>query len=159
MIEVPMTKGVTLVDDEDAPRVLHLKWKPLRCKNGSVYAVARTREQDGKEKTVYMHRLILDAPIGKDVDHRNGNGLDNRRQNLRLATRAQNSRNSRLQRDTASGYKGVRRHRRKWQAHIKVNRKRIYLGSFSSKEDAARTYDAAAKKHFGEFANLNFPSE
>lgn len=159
MIYVSLGKGkVAIIDDEDAPRVLCHTWLCYRSQSGGEYAKCHVK-RGGKKTTLYLHQLILDAPSGKMVDHRNGNGLDNRRENLRLASRAQNRQNSRLDRDSSSGYKGVRRNRRKWQARINVGPNRITLGSFNTKEDAARAYDAAAKKHYGEFARVNFPGD
>jgi len=104
-----------------------------------------------------MHRLIMDAPDGTDVDHRNMDRVDNRRSNLRLATRAENLRNQGLSRNNTSGFKGVSRLDGKWRAEIRVKWKLIYLGLFDDKVEAARAYDTAAKEHFGEFARLNFP--
>jgi hypothetical protein len=102
-----------------------------------------------------MHKLLTGWP---QTDHINGNGLDNRRCNLRPVTSQQNRANQRKTRGT-SQFKGVylRRRERNWEAAIKVNRRRIYLGTFSSEVEAARAYDAAARHHFGEFAALNFP--
>jgi hypothetical protein len=153
MIEVPLTQGkVALIDDEDAERVLGRNWAYLSVQNGPGpgYAISSSG---------LMHRLILNAPRGVEVDHVNGDGLDNRRENLRLATHAQNASNSRLHRDNVTGYKGVRHKRNRWQARITVNQKEIYLGSFIALEDAARAYDAAAREHFGEFATPNFPPD
>jgi hypothetical protein len=107
-----------------------------------------------------LNRVIMDAPPGLLVDHRNGNTLDNRRTNLRLATCSQNRINS--QRDkskTSSRYVGVslEKGRGKWLAYISYNGKRIHLGRFDNELDAARAYDLAAVKYHGEFARLNFP--
>jgi hypothetical protein len=100
----------------------------------------------------------MNAQKGILVDHRNGNGLDNRRINLRLCTDAQNRANRRLQRNNKSGFKGVFLNAKngKFLAHVQVNKKTFYLGSFVSPIDAAKAYDKAAKLHFGEFARLNF---
>jgi AP2 domain/HNH endonuclease len=95
------------------------------------------------------------------VDHINGNGLDNRRTNLRPATSAENARNRRSQRGSSSPYKGVSwiRSRRNWRANLRVGDRLIHLGSYTDPADAARAYDAAALKYFGEFARLNFPED
>jgi len=106
-----------------------------------------------------MHRLILNAPPDLKVDHINGNGLDNRKENLRLATTPQNVRNARLSLRNSSGFKGVKRKRQKWQASIVFNGKTIRLGVFDAREDAARAYDIAALLLHGEFARVNFPKE
>jgi hypothetical protein len=104
-----------------------------------------------------MHNLVL--PDVKKPDHRDGDGLNNTRANLRSATRSQNAMNRRKQKGTSSRFKGVSWNKReqKWKVKIMFNCRVINLGSFDSEKAAARTYDAAAKKYFGEFAKLNFP--
>jgi len=109
-----------------------------------------------------MHREIMQAPAGLLVDHRNRNTLDNRRENLRLATRSQNSCNSRIDKSKAtSQFRGVQywKRRGRWVAKIKHKGKETWLGSFDNEIDAARAYDDAAKKYHGEFARLNLPDE
>lgn len=107
-----------------------------------------------------LHRMILRAPKGKVVDHVNHNKLDNRRSNIRICTGKENSRNCKKRTPTKSGLKGVYDNRHgKWASAIRVNDKLLHLGTFTIKEDAARTYDAAARKYFGEFASANFPQE
>ena len=105
-----------------------------------------------------MHRLILGCGPGEEVDHRNGNGLDNRRGNLRPATHALNQANVRRVR-AKSGFKGVSRwvrpSPRPWRAHITVKGRMKFLGAFATPEEAARAYDAAARELFGEFACTN----
>jgi len=105
-----------------------------------------------------MHRQIIHVPEGYVIDHINGNGLDNRKANLRPATVAQNAWNSK-KRNPRSGYKGVCFDKDKglWRAAIVCNRKRIHLGYFKDKTTAAKAYDKAAKKYHGQFASLNFP--
>jgi hypothetical protein len=109
-------------------------------------------------KTVYMHRLIMNPPPGKVVDHSNGNRWDNRRDNLRICTQAENLQNRRKSRGT-SQFKGVFWHtrRRKWQAVIGHQGKTIQLGFFTDEIEAAKAYDRAALERFGPFARLNFP--
>ena len=113
----------------------------------------------GKRVAIYMHMEILGDCDGREIDHINGDKLDNRRSNLRFCTRSQNSMNHVLQSNNTSGYKGVwlRATTHHWQAEIMINQKHIRLGAFLSAEDAARAYDRAARKYFGEFAKLNFP--
>lgn len=107
-----------------------------------------------------MHREILNVPAGLECDHINGNSLDNRRANLRAATRQQNCWNNRKRKpNSLSKYKGVSFSKRgkPWKATLTVDGNWIYLGSYNSEKEAAKAYDKAAKKHFGEFAKLNFP--
>ena len=105
-----------------------------------------------------MHRLILGITCDSQGDHINGDGLDNRRANLRPVTHAQNMQNRRGNGPTFKGIYCVERTTRNpWMAKIAVAKKQIYLGYYATPEDAARAYDEAAKKYFGEFARLNFP--
>jgi hypothetical protein len=155
--EIPLTQGkIALVDDEDYPYLSAFNWCATKDRN-KWYAV-RSFRRNGKQVRVRMHMVILKAPAGLEVDHKNGNGLDNRRDNLRLATRSQNKRNGIKLEGTSSIYKGVswRKNLGKWQAIIYLP-KLTYLGSFNDEIEAARAYDAAAREHFGEFARLNFP--
>lgn len=101
--------------------------------------------------------MLLNAAPGQLVDHKNLNGLDNRRENLRLCTDGQNKANGRVRRDNTSGYRGVywNSSANKWQAYISVNSQRLYLGVFSDAWDAATAYNEAATLHYGEFARLN----
>lgn len=106
----------------------------------------------------YLHRILLGAKGGQEVDHINGDPLDNRRENLRICTRQQNAAARRFP-SGASGYRGVSYHCGRWQSSIRVDGKLVYLGRFDSAEEAARQYDDAAAEAFGDFANLNFPPE
>jgi hypothetical protein len=113
-------------------------------------------------KTESMHREIMKPAFGLLVDHRNGDGLDNRRENLRPATQLENCRNKRKTRSkTSSRFIGVcfDKQYNKWRAYIRYAGKRIWLGKYANEIDAAKAHDAAAKKYHGEFARLNFPEE
>lgn len=141
-----------IVSDCDFPKVNRYKWSADR--NG--YAVRMV--QDGsRRRKVLMHRFILDAPAGAEVDHANGDKLDNRRSNLRLATKSQNNAN----RGPYTGtYKGVSWHKRdrRWQSQIRINGSQRHLGTFADPVSAALAYDRAARAAWGEFAYLNFPN-
>ncbi|MDZ7906185.1 MAG: AP2/ERF family transcription factor [Cypionkella sp.] len=111
------------------------------------------------QKTLLMHRVIANTPDDMVTDHKDGNGLNNRRANLRDATLSQNAQNSLLAMVyNVSGYKGVsfRKEINKWQAYINMNGNRKYLGTFTSQVDAAKAYDCAAIALHGAFANINF---
>lgn len=152
-ITVPLTNGlIATIDAEDADRVLAHKWY-ARFSNTNIYA--GTTVKVGK---MLMHRFILDAPKGSMVDHVDGDGLNNRRSNLRYCNYAQNGTNSRNHKIGKWGYRGVTWHPYGyWCARIRADGRRISLGYFSSPEEAALAYDEAAKAMHGEFAVLNFP--
>ena len=154
-----LTQGkVALIDDDDFKRVSQHKWCAQKRPN-TFYAVAGIKSS-GKWKTIKMHRLLMDVPKDMDVDHRDGNGLNNQRPNLRICTRSQNCMNRRKQKGS-SRYKGVCRHKlaKKWMASIMIDGKPIHLGLFKSEYEAAKAYDKAAIKHFGEYAKLNIIPE
>ena len=138
-----------IVDDEDYEYLNQWKWYPLQ-KSTTCYA---TRHENNK--IIKMHRIVMDAPVGMDVHHINGNGLDNTKQNMRVCTRSMHQYNRHPKKGK---YKGVTMSGRtgKWQARIKVNKKYISLGYYTNKEDAARAYDKAVRKYAGEFARTNF---
>ena len=153
---IPLTQGkVAIVDASDFDWLSQWKWF-AHNQDGLWYA-HRNQWSDGKHSIVLMHRAIMDAPAGICVDHKNECGIDNRRSNLRLANKQKNSCNRGPNATNKSGYKGVfwDKNSRKWQAQICAHGKRIYLGTFADKQHAALAYDAAAKKHHGEFAHLN----
>ncbi len=140
-----------LVDVIDAPIVRTLR---LNLARGG-YAVFY-KKIDGRLHAYKLHRSLLAAPGGLVVDHINHDPLDNRRENLRLCTSAENSRNRKLDPRNKTGFKGVSRNRHSFVATIQVNRKLRHLGSFASAIEAARRYDEAAIALHGEFALLNF---
>ncbi len=155
---IPLTRGkFAIVDPEDYPWLALFRW---HAHTGSATFYAVRHKPGSRKKLIWMHREVLGVPHWLCVDHINHNGLDNRKANLRPATKSQNSRNKRLGRkNTSSKYRGVHWHRRfgKWQAAIRINRKPIHLGYFKNETEAAKAYDAAAKKYDEQFFPLNFP--
>jgi HNH endonuclease/AP2 domain len=155
MKEISLTQGkVAQVDDADFEWLSQWKWCALRV--GHTWYAVRTDYTGGRKQMVIMHRLVVGRSDLR-VDHRDGNGLNNQRGNLRLVTASQNRCNSR-KRGGSSIYKGVclRKRGKHWQAQIANLRVQKYLGSFNSEVEAARAYDAAARELHGEFACLNF---
>lgn len=155
-VEITLTQGyVALVDEADADLVLAHKWCALRQGN-LVYAQRGVRKPDGRWTCRSMHAFLTGFAM---TDHRNGDGLDNRRSNLREATKTQNNRNGR-RRNGISGFKGVTLTNPRtglWKARIGVDMRTVCIGYFATAEDAARAYDAAARELHGEFATFNFP--
>jgi hypothetical protein len=163
---------VALVDDEDADRALSVRWtvKEPRQPGGSPYAVF-VRHTKAGVVSLSLHRFIAGANAGELVDHRNGEGLDNRRSNLRRCTSRENARNRTRyvrRKRLSGGFLGVyyNKRARLWVASIHAGEtdangeaKKISLKLYSTPEEAARVYDSAAAYYFGEFASLNFPEE
>jgi hypothetical protein len=156
MKTIKLTKGYfAIVDDDDFERLSQWEWYALVAKNGRVYAVrVQYASAPAKPRTILMHREILNAPPGIDVDHEDRDGLNNQRLNLRIATRTQNQGNSSRRKDNTSGVKGVtwNKQHQQWRAQIQVNGKKQHLGYFRNTHSAASAYINAAKKHFGQFA-------
>lgn len=156
MKEILLTQGkTTKVDDVDYESLNQHSWCAHNIQ-GMWYA-----ERRHQNKLIYLHRVVLGASICQLIDHVDGNGLNNQRHNLRLATKAQNSQNRPLQSNSTSGYKGVSFDKRayKWSASIKVNRRKVSLGFFTDITQAALKYNEAALQYFGEFAYLNTVKE
>lgn len=155
--EIVLTNGkVALVDDEDFDKLNAVKW--YYRKEG--YAVGNLPSPEkGMYPKVLMHRYIMDAQKGQQIDHINGDKLDNRKENLRVANASTNKANCGLRKSNTSGYKGVSKatgkRNKQWTAEIKVNYKRKNLGYFYTPEEAAEAYNKAAIEAFGEFAKLN----
>lgn len=148
---VPLTRGYeAVISVADVPLVDGVNWYAMAA-GGTIYAVRKGPRP--KQRKIYMHRAILSDPDGLEVDHINGEGLDNRRCNLRAATRAQNARNSHVSNANTSGYKGVSwdKRDRKWQAFIAVNGLRHFLGRFACPTAASLAYARASRELHKEF--------
>ena len=153
MKTIQLTQGkVAIVDDKDFEALNAHKW--LASKNGYRFYAQRKFMNGCKWKTIMMHRVIMNAPDGFEIDHINGDGLDNRRDNLRVATRAQNSVNAGSHRDSKLGIRGVSPERGKYRASIRIDGKNKHLGRFHNVGDAIAAYQSAAKEHHGEFAHV-----
>lgn len=155
MKKLKLSNGMySLLDDQDYLWASEYRWMGRPYHSG--WRVCREESRTGK--TIYLHREITKAPTGLEVDHVDGNGLNNTRTNLRVCTHSENGKNRRVNQNSKSGYKGVvwREHAGKWQANITVDKKRIYLGYHDTPEQAAQAYDLASKQYHGDFAHLNF---
>lgn len=164
MKEIQLTKGyVALVDDADYERLALFKWHARVNKARTLIYAQRTvrygpRQLD-RHRVIHMHHEVLGVSCG--VDHRDNNGLNNQRYNLRSATQSQNMANSRRRLGTSSRFRGVCwfKKNRKWLAAVRKDGIKHYLGSFVDEMDAARAYDVKARELHGEFAKLNVPQE
>jgi hypothetical protein len=143
----------TLVDDEDYEKLNKFRW--YYNQHGYVTRVSLAKEGK-RNKHIQMQRVIMNTPIGMDTDHRDGNKLNNQKYNLRICSRIQNSRNSKIQVNNKSGFIGVHNHCGKWQVNITVNKKRITIGGYSNIDDAIKKRRELVLKYFGEYAH---PSE
>lgn len=154
---IPLTRGaVAIVDVSDYEWLMQWKWRAIQG-NSTMYAVRRS-----KGRLIFMHREIMGVTDPETlIDHADRDGLNNRRCNIRVATRAENMRNRIMCCNNKSGYKGVNwsKAHKKWIARIGVDNKRRFLGHFESAESAAHAYDRAARELHGKFARLNFPDE
>lgn len=159
MRQIPLTQGFsTLVDDADYDAVITAGgWRINRC-DKRLYAGRWVTLSPGKGAHLRLHTFLTGWPL---VDHINGDGLDNQRANLRLATGSQNNANQGLASTNTTGFKGVNWYGRtgRWRACIGINGRQIHLGYFATALAAAHAYDRAALGLFGEFARLNFPLE
>lgn len=155
--EIFLTQGkVALVDDADYEWLSQWKWAAWH-RGRNWYAIRYEGKKLHHNRMLFMHSEIMKPSEGMEIDHRDGDGLNNQRHNLRECTHAQNSRNRKRQINNTSGYIGVDRSRGSWRARINFNGQRKHIHSGSDIEVAARAYDAKARELFGEFAKLNFP--
>lgn len=161
---IPLTQGkFAKVDDDDFEWLSKMKWRYVRKEQDSIdgYAASGGRRKEN-EPFVWMHRLIAKTPKGMLTDHKDGNGLNNQKENLRHATTSQNLANARKKNST--GYKGVtapagksKNCPKNWRARVMNKGKVVFEKMYGTAEEAARAYDEAARETFGEFAKTNFP--
>jgi len=156
MKEIQLTKGyVAQVDDLDYELVMKYSWR-VWMRGHNIYAIANQSRKDGKRSSIKMHRLILAPKDNKLlIDHIDGDSLNNQRSNLRLCTNSQNQGNQRKRNAGTSVYKGVHNSKGKWIAQIGFSGNRIYIGRFTTEQEAALAYNNAAKTYYGEFSKLN----
>lgn len=150
------SRSGAMLDEADVHLITGYTWF-AHHEHQTTYALTNLN-RDGKTSVIYMHQLILPPRAGFEIDHRDRNGLNNQRSNLRYATHSQNIANQNHQSRGASKYRGVtfdKRRKKCWRAKIVVNQETIWLGAFEVEEDAAMAYNVGALKYFGEFANLN----
>lgn len=143
---------VTLVSDEDYEYLFQFSWTVHECGRGKIYAARMVYNREKKRcDRVLMHREITKAPKNRVADHRDGDGLNNQRFNLRVCTQGENIWNKGCH--SSSGFKGVSLDGRSYRARIENQ----HIGSFKTPEAAARAYDEEASKRYGDFARVNFP--
>lgn len=145
--------GTAIIDEQDFDRINQYKWHSVDVDgSGRIYAACSI-----KGKTTYMHRMVMGAQAGEEIDHIDRNGLNNSRQNLRFVTSSQNKLNQSKRSDNTSGHKGISwcPDREKYQVYINIDRKRKSLGRYKTLEEAIYVRDQAAKAHYGEYAREN----
>jgi hypothetical protein len=148
---IPLTKGYySIVLASDYLWLSQWRWVARKSRRGHVYAV-RGAQKNKQTRYTSMHSLLIANPHKKDIDHRNRNTTDNRRSNLRVATRSQNNQNSKIRSDNTSGYKGVSRHRNKWIAYLNVNGTRLRFGGYDTRDEARARRAKEEQKYYGEF--------
>lgn len=144
-VQIPLSKGYfSTIDREDFERVSQHKWTALKTP-WTVYARRTWVGPEGKQHSMYLHRFIMQAEKGIEIDHRDSNGLNNVRSNLRFATKSDNSQSQKKKKSNTSGHKGVRfnKQARSWVAFIGANNTQYHLGSFKTKQEAIAARIAA----------------
>ena len=156
MKKIKLTQNkYALVDDNDFEELNKFKWHALKDENTFYTGRKIWDKKTKKQKYITMHRVIMKTPKGKETDHIDNNGLNNQRSNLRIVTHSQNQMNKGMSKNNTSGFKGVSwdKNSKKWLALIRFNGKQIYLGVYTTKEEASEAYIKACIKYHGEFAN------
>ena len=159
MKEIKLSQGkVALVDDADYEWLSQWKWSFAKDHTNRTGYAQRAEGKRPDRKIILMHREIMQTPSGMEVEHADLDGCNNQRYNLRNCTHAQNGMNGSVRKTNTSGFRGVswNKGNKDWEARITISNKDFHLGCFDSPEDAARAYDQAAIRYFGEFANPNF---
>lgn len=151
-IKLANNKGIAFVDDEDYELLNQYNWHLISREYANTYI-----KINNKRESKLMHKLILNTYKNLEIDHIDGNGLNNQKSNLRLLTHQQNIMNSFKHKRSSSKFKGVSWHKtgKKWQAYIGFNKKLIYIGLFDFEKEAAKAYNEKAKDLYGKYANLN----
>lgn len=155
MREISLTQGqVALVDDDNYEELIKYNWYAVKYTKGYGYGAVVNINRT----LVYMHRMIMNTPLLLEVDHLDGNTLNNQKSNLRNCTHKQNMMNI-SKRYGTSIYKGVHKRKNRWLVQIQVDGRKIYIGSYKSELEAAKAYDNAAINYFNKFARTNFIME
>ena len=153
MREIPLSRGMfAIVDDEDYSQLASVRWYAAPGRH--TFYAKRDVRRNGSKGRILMHRYLLGCPDGLEVDHKNGNGLDNRRSNIRIATRSQNRANTGLQINNISGVKGVCRcaETGRWKVRVQWQLQNIWVGRFDSLEEAVEARYEVVMRLQGEFA-------
>lgn len=156
MKEIPLTNGgIALCDDDDYEMLAQHKWYAWhKATNCPYYAMTNIRV-NGHKTTISMHKCLLGSRGDDEIDHKDNNGFNNQRANLRFCTKTQNQANAKLRISNKSGYKGVTRNGKNWSASVCLCGRAIHLGTYVTLESAALAYDEAATRYYGEFALTN----
>jgi hypothetical protein len=160
--KIPLTRGLyAIVDADKYEGLMQYTWRACRLRKDERYYAVTWMPRKGAEpkRTMAMHQMLLPLPAGMEADHENREPRDNRLSNLRPSTRQQNGFNRELQKNNTLGFNGLVRRGKRFRARIKVWGKNIQLGTYGTPEGAARAYDKAALKYFGQRAFQNFPME